>query len=70
MSVDAGHMRELIDEELARVSAPERRACLSALLVPPSKVRLEWDYGKPGERLDCWLVGQSTDQDVLLFYCV
>src|SRR3954447_9571635 len=69
MPVDLGDIQKLIGEELARVSAPERRACLSALLVPPSKIRLGWDYGEPGERLDCWLTGRSTDQDVLLVYC-
>jgi hypothetical protein len=69
MTVDAGHMRKLLDDELARAPAPERRASLSSLLVPPSRVRLGWDYGETGERLDCWLVGRSSDQEVLLLYC-
>lgn len=69
MSDDPGGVRQLLDEELSRVSALERRASLSALLIPPSRIKLGWNYGEQGERLDCWLVGRSPDHDVLLLYC-
>jgi hypothetical protein len=69
MTVDDGHIMKLLADELARAPAPERREHLSSLLVPPSRVRLGWEYGETGERLDCWLVGRSPDQEVLLLYC-
>lgn len=69
MSDDPGSILRLLDAELERVSATERRTSLAALLVPPARLNLAWDYGAEGERLDCWLVGQSPGRDVLLVYC-
>lgn len=58
-----------IERELARVGDLERREALRSLLVRPTQVRLDWDYGKPGQQFDCWLVGRSPDQSILLVYC-
>lgn len=67
--IDLGHIRRLVDAELAKVSDPARRDALAAVLVPPQPLSLEWGYGKPGERYVCWLVGLSPDGKERLVYC-
>jgi hypothetical protein len=69
MPVSLEGVRSLLGDELARVSDPARRVSLAALLLPPSKINLGWDYGMRGERLDCWHIGRSPDGGVLLVYC-
>jgi hypothetical protein len=62
-------MRRLVDAELATVSEPSRRAALEAVFVPPRLLTLKWGYGKPGEQLQCWLVGLSPNGKERLIYC-
>jgi hypothetical protein len=70
MDTDA-HIESLVEAELARVADPARRGDLRALLQPPARVSLAWDYGHADERFDCWLVGRSLypERPVLLVYC-
>jgi hypothetical protein len=60
---------DLLEGELVRVTDSVRREKLKALLVPPRQVSLPWDYGRGGERFDCWHVGQSQDGGTWLVYC-
>lgn len=62
-------LASLVDSELSRVSDPERRKALAALLNAPIPLRLNWNYGTGGERLNCWQVGRSPDGEVILAYC-
>jgi hypothetical protein len=59
----------LVQSEVSRLSDPGRRAALAALLTPPRKFALDWDYGTTDEQFECWQVGQSTSGDLLLVYC-
>jgi hypothetical protein len=55
--------------EVGRIGDPARRARASALLTRPAVQSIEWDYGVPGERLDCWVVGARRDGRVMVVYC-
>src|SRR5687767_14262830 len=66
---DESDIRGLVETELATVAEGARREWLRGMLVSPRRLQLEWGYGRPGERLECWLVGQSPDGRVRLVYC-
>ncbi len=61
-------IESLIQLEVARIQNIERRYRLKSLLLPPRQISLGWDYGHPGQRLPCWLIGQSPNKDVWLIY--
>ncbi|HYV36965.1 MAG TPA: hypothetical protein VE988_14760 [Gemmataceae bacterium] len=67
--VDEVEIRNLLEAELAKVIDPARRAALKSALVPPQPLSLEWAYGEPGERYQCWLVGLSPNGRERLVYC-
>ncbi len=69
MSNTTRDIASLVRDELARVGDPNRRSALEALLQSPARLSLAWDYGKEGERFDCWQVGCSPERGVLLVYC-
>ena len=59
----------LVQSELRRLTDPQRRISLEGLLNLPRKLSLAWDYGREGERFDCWCVGQSPNGNIWLVYC-
>jgi len=61
-------IESLIQSELAKIEENERRTRLSSLLISPRPISLAWDYGEPGERFNCWLVGESAAENVWLVY--
>lgn len=69
VSDTAANITRLVDDELARAGDPARRGNLQALLHPPARLSLAWNYGQEDERFDCWQVGCSPDRRVLLVYC-
>jgi hypothetical protein len=59
----------LIEVELTKVREISRRENLRTVLVPLQMLSLKWEYGKPDERFECWLVGMSSDGQKRLLYC-
>jgi len=59
----------LVEAEIARFSDPIRRQALRRILVAPRLESREWDYGSPGQRFDCWIVGEVPELDLKLAYC-
>lgn len=62
-------IESLTTAELGRIRDPARRARAAAILITPRVQSIEWDYGVPGERLDCWMVGMRSDGRVAVVYC-
>jgi hypothetical protein len=62
-------IQRLVKVELSKVSGTTRRSVLAAILIPPQPLYLNWEYGEPGERFKCWLVGLSPDGNYRLVYC-
>jgi hypothetical protein len=67
--VGEGEIKQLVEAELTKVEDPSRRAALRAALIPPRPLTLRWGYGKPGEQLQCWMVGLSPNGKERLMYC-
>jgi hypothetical protein len=59
---------KLLDDETDHVADQSHRQLLLDLLTVPRRRKLMWEYGWQ-ERLTCWQVGQSTDNDIWLVYC-
>lgn len=62
-------MESLRNAELGRIRDPARRARAAAILTKPGLRSIGWDYGVPGERIDCWVVGLRSDGQVAIVYC-
>jgi hypothetical protein len=62
-------LMSLVAGEVARVRDPMLRRRLQGLLRQPCRRPLTWDYGQPGDRFECWVVGESPDGGVLLVHC-
>jgi hypothetical protein len=69
MDLGPDQIDALVAAELARIRDPARRARAGSILTTPVPQSIEWDYGVPGERLDCWLVGRRSDGQVAIVYC-
>jgi hypothetical protein len=68
MAIGVEDLLLLIEDELRRVSDPDRRRRLQSLLSAPTPRSVAWNYGSEGERHNVWIVGRSPDGDVLLAY--
>lgn len=62
-------IQSLTTAELGRIRDPGLRARAAAILTRPKVQSIEWDYGVPGERLDCWVVGMRSDGQLAVVYC-
>ncbi len=59
----------LVDQELSSIVDAELVAAIRALLVTPTPVGREWDYGRPGETLTCWTVLEHRPSNTGIAYC-
>jgi len=69
MSVSPQQLIELIDAELAMLNDERVVLYIRALLVPPTPVVRDWDYGAPGEAYPCWTVLAHTASNTGIAYC-
>src|SRR5687767_7944866 len=69
MERNPDEIESLTAAELGRIRDPARRARAASMLARPRVQSIEWDYGVPGERLDCWVVGMRSDGQVAIVYC-
>jgi hypothetical protein len=59
-----------LDEDLANLRDPRVIASIRAFrLALPTPIRLAWDYGKPGDMFDGWLVFHDQRQRTGILYC-
>lgn len=59
-----------LDEDLLNLRDPRVHASIRAYRLPsPKPIRLTWDYGKPGDTLDGWLVFEDAGQRTGIVYC-
>jgi hypothetical protein len=69
MPVDARILKALVDHELMGLSDTRVVAHIRGLLVEPSIVLRDWDYGKPGEQFPCWAVLNDFGSNTGIAYC-
>jgi hypothetical protein len=56
MAIDANALKAFIKSEVALISDARVTAHIRALLVEPTPILLDWDYGAKGEQHVCWAV--------------
>lgn len=67
---NAAQVTVALDEDLRNLRDPRVRASIQAFrLSTPRPIRLAWDYGKPGDTFDGWLVFEDPRQRVGIAYC-
>ena len=67
---NAAQVAALLEEDLRNLRDPRVRASIQAFRLPtPRLIRLAWDYGKPGDTYDGWLVFEDLERRVGIAYC-
>lgn len=59
----------LTHRELSNITNPNLVRRIQELLVTPYVVQRNWDYGKPGEAFDCWIVLEHPLSNTGIAYC-
>lgn len=67
--IERDSLQWLVEEELARIRDPARRAALHSILIEPRMEVREWDYGDEGERFPYWIVAEEPAKGIILVYC-
>jgi hypothetical protein len=66
----AAEVAAALEEDLAHLRDPRVRASIQAFRVgPPMSIRLAWEYGKPGDTFDGWLVFDDPGNRTGIVYC-
>jgi hypothetical protein len=66
----ASQVAAALEDDLRDLRDPRVRAGIQAFRLPtPAPIRLAWDYGKPGETFDGWLVVDDPGQGTGIVYC-
>jgi hypothetical protein len=55
--------------ELTKITNPDLVHRIHELQVSPYVVQRDWDYGKPGEAFDCWIVLEHWPSNTGIAYC-
>ena len=69
MSVTPQGVAVLIEAELSRLQDQRVVSHIRSLLVPPSSILREWDYGAPEESYPCWAVLDHAKSNTGIAYC-
>ena len=68
MTVDAVTLKRLIENELAKLSDTRVEQYIRGLLVEPTPLPRDWDYGRPGQQYVCWTVLQHAPSNSAIAY--
>jgi hypothetical protein len=69
MSVTPAKIQALLETELSALTDQRVISHVRRLLVEPTAVMRDWDYGGPGERYPCWAVLNHNDSNTGIAYC-
>jgi len=68
ISPNADEFRQILREEIEKISSPRQIAFLDSILIEPYHTRLAWEYGK-GEEFVAWVFADLRERDVVAQYC-
>ena len=60
---------DLTQSELTKITNSDLVGRIQELLVTPYPVQRYWDYGKPGEAFDCWIILEHRPSNTGIAYC-
>ena len=69
MPIKPATIASLVETELAGLNDARVRAHIQSLLVPPTPILRDWDYGTPGEAYPCWAVLNHVASNSGIAYC-
>jgi hypothetical protein len=69
MSITPSKICSLVEDELARLDDQRALRHIRSLLVEPTAVMREWDYGAEGEAYPCWAVLDHIRSNTGIAYC-
>jgi hypothetical protein len=70
MPLTPADLKSMIESELAATLDVRAVAAVRKGLVTPRPVRLNWDYGQPGEQYPGWLVfDHAAESGTCIVYC-
>jgi hypothetical protein len=69
MAIDSETLKALVQCELARVADTRVTAHIRSLLVKPTPMPRDWDYGVEGQQYVCWNVLEHHPSNTGIAYC-
>jgi hypothetical protein len=69
MSITPTQIQVLVETELTMLNNSRVKSHIRQLLVEPTAVSREWDYGVPGQAYPCWTVLNHTESNTGIAYC-
>ncbi len=68
--MNSTRLLRLVDSELANISQPELvNVIYDHLQSEPDARPVDWDYGEPGEKYECWFVCEDARSNTAIVYC-
>lgn len=69
MTVTPNQIQALVDAEISELLDQRVVSHIRSLLVAPTAIMREWDYGAPGQSYPCWSVLDHTKSNTGIAYC-
>jgi len=69
MTLDATTLNRLVELELENLSDDRVRQHIRSILVEPTIVMRDWDYGSVGQQYPCWAVLEHIPSNTGIAYC-
>jgi hypothetical protein len=69
MAIGTKTLKALVEDELARLTDARVTTHIRSLLIAPTPVLRDWDYGAPGQQYVCWNVLEHHPSNTGIAYC-
>jgi hypothetical protein len=69
MALTAATIQALIEAEISSLQDSRVVSHIRSLLVEPTEILREWDYGESGQTFPCWLVLSHLQSNTGIAYC-
>lgn len=69
MAIDSDTLKTLVGDELAHATDARVTTHIRSLLVEPTPVLRDWDYGVKGQQYVCWKVLEHDPSNTAIAYC-
>ena len=69
MAIDSDTLKTLVRDELGRTADARVTTHIRSLLVEPTPVLRDWDYGVKGQQYVCWSVLEHGPSNTAIAYC-
>jgi len=69
MAIDGNALKTLIEDELARMADIRVTTHVRSLLIEPTPLLRDWDYGAKGQQHVCWNVLEHRSSNSGIAYC-